>query len=67
MIHYVTQRIPHENGVYACRVVLFSTPVTEIEDKFLIWHDGWWQYTHTYHRCHNHVIGWIGPLPRTKL
>ena len=65
---------PTETGVYACRVpnqLAYANKVpilgirpTDVEDKFLMWHEGKWWYLGSDQRYRGPVLGWVGPLER---
>lgn len=56
---------PEEVGVYACRVPMAESPGLH-EDEFLMWFNGSWGYLGSDARYRGTVIGWVGPLQRTR-
>ena len=56
---------PTERGVYACRVPTEWDPKFH-EDIFLSWINQRWKYLGSDQYCRRGVIGWIGPLQRTR-
>jgi len=56
---------PKISGVYACRI---PNPdyVWLADDVFLQWYDHHWWYLSSDQKYRGEVLGWIGPLPRTK-
>lgn len=62
MIKYSIEQDPTENGVYACRVVVGSSPF--FEDIFLLRMDGQWWHLGSDCKYRRDVAGWIGPLQR---
>lgn len=57
---------PTETGVYACRVPYAQIAAGLCDDVFLTWFEGRWYYTGGSERYRGEVLGWIGPLPRTR-
>ena len=56
---------PSRTGVYACRVRIDYAPDL-LEDIFLMWFEDRWWYCRSDQRYRGEVLGWLGPLPRTK-
>ena len=64
-----TRADPRYTGVYAVRVPLDFCMTNPLhEDKFLYWNNDVkdWYYLSSTERYRGTVIGWIGPLERTR-
>lgn len=55
---------PEEVGVYACRVPM-ELPGLHT-DIFLFWINGKWGYLGSDQNYRGTVVGWVGPLQRTR-
>ena len=65
VITYNSGADPVETGVYAVRVPSDAMPGLH-EDMFLMWFEGQWSYLSSDTNYRGTVIGWIGPLQRTR-
>lgn len=67
MLNYKRNVKPGKTGVYACRVPFPDAPLLH-EDRFLFFDASSqkWSYLSSDQYYRGEVIGWIGPLERTK-
>lgn len=57
---------PTQTGVYACRVPDAEMGPPFCKDVFLLWIEGCWNYLGSAARYRGDVLGFVGPIPRTK-